>query len=375
MFKVVKTQYHSGRIRISFVPGGLNTDDALSVDLNKCYSQVYDLREKSEFEFEVPYVYNAPWCPLRTTMESVPFTKSDAVGFNLGTGYLIVTILNQLRAPGVTANSIDFIVEISGGSDYAVAIPSCPIANPLTATPPTQQNPRVAEVQGLWTVPERDSVVESTAISLFEKPSSSENFIPEELTIGEKIVSIRQLLKRFQFTTLIGTAATTNVTIDPYALIGTAIGGEAAYNQSDYYTYFSFLFAYMRGGMRLKISAPGTTNNGVVATLRPLSANGNLVSTGGPAGFYEKLNYGKCLLIKQLEGVFEIEVPNYRNVPIVMSRPFSFSAALRDPMTVHGCQVHFDALEANSRLYRAVSDDFSFGYLRGAPLVNAVATF
>lgn len=112
-FKIVKTRFHSTRVRVFFVPGVFEDTDTTIIDPNKIYSKVIDIRNLTSFDFEVPYVYNQPWM---STKEVTPLR--DQISESLPTGMLYVEVLNTLVAGGQAADTIEFIVETSAGEDF-----------------------------------------------------------------------------------------------------------------------------------------------------------------------------------------------------------------------------------------------------------------
>lgn len=117
-FKIVKTKFHSGRIRVSFVPGMFQDTDLSLIDINKVYSQIFDLRECDSFDFSVPYIFHQPWVPL-TPMENELGTTCESIP----TGMLLVEVLNTLRRPTTAADHIEFIMETSAGEDFMFNYP------------------------------------------------------------------------------------------------------------------------------------------------------------------------------------------------------------------------------------------------------------
>lgn len=118
-FKIVKTVFHTARIRVSFIPGMFENTPLNLIDVNKMYSKVIDIRNVTQFDLEVPFVYHQPWASL-----------DDDVGLNgnlsesLPTGIVIVEVLNTLVSTNNAANTIEFIVETCAGDDFQFAFPA-----------------------------------------------------------------------------------------------------------------------------------------------------------------------------------------------------------------------------------------------------------
>lgn len=118
-FKIVKTRFHTGRIRVSFIPSMYEDTPLENLDVNKIYSKVYDIREITSFDFTVPFVFHQPWNSL-VLMKELELKLSET----FPTGVVIVEVLNSLRAPSTVANSIEFLVETSAGTDFQFAYPA-----------------------------------------------------------------------------------------------------------------------------------------------------------------------------------------------------------------------------------------------------------
>lgn len=287
-FKLVKTGFHAGRLRVFFVPyesaSNLVTGSAPVNEIEKNYQIVVDIEESDTFSFKVPYVATKPWfntTSLGTVSENIPTS----------TGYIVVTVLNELRAVSTVSSSINILVEISGGDDLTFACPQAPLYLPGTPTvePPSRQ-PRMIEheAQVFGTAVE---VQRNEAQLLYDPDSITNidpltNWSPEAHCIGEKIVSARQLIKRTNYVgsivenrtnyndAVVNQNNNTLGVINPYGMkYSSPVSG------IDYLSYFSYLYAFFRGGMRIKIASIAQ------------SADGLLPSTETPAGVWMSKPY------------------------------------------------------------------------------------
>lgn len=121
-----KTKLHGGRVQFTFVPFLENPppNDPLSntvlipeapvvsgngLSQPTGYVKVFDLRDGSSFEFEVPFVSTEPYVSTYGSIGSVS-----------------MMVVNSLRSPGNTASTIDFMVEVAAepGFEFAVVAPS-----------------------------------------------------------------------------------------------------------------------------------------------------------------------------------------------------------------------------------------------------------
>ena len=125
-FKFVKTQFHSGRLRISFIPFYYNTTISTGTpDVSKVQKIIVDLRNSTEASFTVPYVSSRPWMYC-IRPEASWLGTNNTLMYNAVSGIVRVEVLNQLVAANNVFQSIDCIVEANGGPDLTFAAPSAP---------------------------------------------------------------------------------------------------------------------------------------------------------------------------------------------------------------------------------------------------------
>ncbi|AYQ66682.1 putative capsid precursor [Drosophila kikkawai virus 1] len=268
-FKLIKTGFHAGRLRVFYVPyekaTNLVVGSAPVNEIEKNYQIVIDIAESDTFTFKVPYVATKPWFNT-TSLGSV----SDDI--QTSTGYLVVTVLNELQAVSTVSPSINILVEVSGGDDLTFACPQAPQYLPGVPTA-TSAPSKVHEAQVLGTAVE---VPRNEAQLLYDPNSISEidpltNWSPEAHCIGEKVVSVRQLVKRSNYVgsivenrTNFNAAARSDMVntlgvINPYGMnYSSPISG------IDYISYFSYIYSFFRGGMRLKIAGMSQSAEGLL---------------------------------------------------------------------------------------------------------------
>jgi len=121
-FKFIKTDYHSGRIEISYHPF-VNTVDATRMDY--VYKTVVDLRKNSEVSITVPYIAAQPWKRISTFLDPINPNPPDPGRLkDVITGMLYVRALTPLIcANSIIASNIEVVVEMRGGDDFEVAGP------------------------------------------------------------------------------------------------------------------------------------------------------------------------------------------------------------------------------------------------------------
>jgi len=438
--KFVKTEFHSGRLLVAFnpklVPGYGQIGISNSFYLHR---DVIDIRTNTEYEFSIPYVSARPY----TTIDSY-------------IGELTLMIANPLRAPTTVSQTIDIIVEVSALPDFEVAAPTgqvwyndgtniinSPVAGAWSSQTTTVNLPPVAGAVGVPItagkavpiVSATNNIVASTktattpvvvdptfvahggeplpseASDLDRDVSPSQGFSlgdlspttaikmdPSQLTIGERINSLRQLLKRFEpyaapispdgsgaitsngtFLMLPNNMGTyqANTGTAPVTSVWNNGGMPSALN------YFAQAFCFMRGATRIKL-VPGTGLLGMydAKIVRFSSGNVNLNAISPASDPNESTspiytyvyNYGYANAQynrSQINGALEIESPFYQITP--------FTSVLYNELFNQPCiavQMQLDTvpsgndpsvLQGSFVAHRAVADDFSLGFYTGCP--------
>jgi len=125
---VVKTAYHSGRFVMVYYPDlfGDKIPQVLGDEITTCYNTICDLRLKNEegaqvgYPLVVPYISHVPWKQTLLHLAGVPTPNTTRTA----TGTVAIYSLNDLVAPETVSDTVEFLVQIRGGHDYEIAIPS-----------------------------------------------------------------------------------------------------------------------------------------------------------------------------------------------------------------------------------------------------------
>lgn len=127
-FKFVCSQYHKGRVRISWDPNGdliANSDT-----MNTVFTKIVDLEVDRTVELRIPYMQPKPWLetasvrdPSRTKdWQTENFTDLSGFVPFYGNGTLTVRVLTNLSAPSPNAD-IEVMTFIRGASNLEFANP------------------------------------------------------------------------------------------------------------------------------------------------------------------------------------------------------------------------------------------------------------
>ena len=191
---VSKTAFHTGRLRVTYY-AGISAGVADTATYQNAYNWVLDLSVSSEITFTVPYVANVPW------KEVLIGKESDFAGKEpLMTGFITVEVLTSLRqASDSVADTVLINLWTSGYDDMAFAVPN--FGSYAVYTNPFDSDDDVipirAQIFNETTAGTRhNEQVENDTVKVFEAPPLSLTGF-EQLSVGEKITNLRQLIKRF----------------------------------------------------------------------------------------------------------------------------------------------------------------------------------
>jgi hypothetical protein len=223
-FKIVKTEFHSGRLQISFFPTDQSAYTTSPEYVNRL---IVDIRETSEFEITVPFISINPWA-----------AQSDRIGI------LSIDVTDVLVAPATVSSSITILCETAAGQDMEFAIPADFSANPALFVPQS----------GLTS---EDRIVNMT---IGNSTITSNPHIASSLCIGDKVSSFRAYLKRYHplrplNKTITSTFLPNNNVVGivpdaifcvPITIVGTS------YTIGDPITTIGSCYAIWRGGVRVR---------------------------------------------------------------------------------------------------------------------------
>lgn len=414
-FQIFLNSFYSGRLRFVFVPGNPNialTGDQLLSSYNS-YA-IVDIRSKSTFEMNVPYVATVPFKQVE------PMASQANTAINLdhsSTGRIFVVVEENLRAPDTVSNTLSCFISQWAGDDFQLSVPKQPNFSPMTEADtvrPEALADLLVDYQGLT---DAAPSLEIQPVSILRNAHEPMTFAKAACCVGEHVDSLRVLLKRFMAFAPLRTTASAltqghwSYLIFPHFLTWNSTGvlSDPGQNHSnnysfvDYISYFSQIYAFRRGGVRIQLQ--GLSNWDKVGVSWGYVSNTNLdapaftntlpylysqdydapASAGAVAPVSHTTDFASddfvYPLIQSLEGLYDFEVPYYSNVPFVINpriTPSSFvnsNALLRDrPFTSHYLPygvIHAELSEAaDSAIYRSAAEDFSFGFLHGPPRVR-----
>jgi hypothetical protein len=358
-FKVVKTEYHSGRIMAAFYPGPKVTP-AVDLDIANAdyvYREIFDLREASEFTLTVPYTATTPY--LRYSDRS---------------GSLALYVINQLTAPPTVSQTVNIIVEVSAGPDMEFAFPVPARMLPVIYSQSGIDFSNKLVAQGLGDQVQDPSSARAQNPTDLIGGISEETLDPARYCIGERVLSVRQLIKRASlfYSNADGYITSNTIDIYPYAnwLPSLKLGSPLVRSQHfaiDMVSYFAPLFRYYRGGMRYKLIDNVATGQVLTATLRaetlplpfPVYASGSA---------FNSTCTNQVVTTTQMQGGIELETPFYgyshsRSVQLSASTPIAGPDLGEVAVNVSQTANY----STNLKIFRFAADDFSYGFFIGCP--------
>ncbi|UHK03229.1 MAG: capsid protein [Hangzhou dicistrovirus 2] len=385
-FQFAATKFHSGRVRIGYIP--LSSASSVTYDMVKQYgySQVYDLRDGTDVVIECPYLSISPW-------RTVPFVKS---GNTFGTGYvegiLFVYVENSLRAPDTASQSIDFVVSVSGSDDFQVSTPIGGIHGYRQTADRPQQAVEDFEGQkkskSLLKKIFKPQGVELNAVTGLEAFSRASDTSPSELCTGEQIISLRPLMRRLEYMGVFSQSANSIYALFPFfykfANPGIDDGDPTIFGA------IRALFLFYRGSMRFVLNnetagpmsvhySPINSSEFSASALDIRKGLASVTTSDGKAITIEQMTQiGQSVAVpinQTPEGVVDIIAPFYSKYPQLFNvyydkEQFGFSAHASQVNTGSSpCGIFYFSSpnQQKTRIYRAGGDDFSCFGMLGAP--------
>lgn len=352
-FRFAKTDYHSGRLMFSFSPGSNSTFGGNQEWLMR---EIIDLREGDTFCFTLPYCRAQTW-------------------LNVGeaSGFWQLKVVNQLRAASTVSSTLDFAIEMTGGTDLEFAIPRCVSMIPVL--------PQMEVGGGMK---ELDCDVVGGGVAPFYDGQSQHS-------MGETVLSLKQLMLRFSriFLNSNGTPPTaTSGTIQPFYLggihsVSPLVGINTGAIFGDYVSMICSLYAFHRGSVRIRsindpgaythlvtLKCPATTPYGVGAG-ESNGVDGGLTGTTVPFAS-PSIGIAHNVFPQNLNAGWMVHVPAYMKNRMRTMRIWTEEDATdqNTPDVTNlslGWNTFGSAPSENMILERAVGDDFQCGLFVGVP--------
>lgn len=352
-FKLVKTEFHSGRLMFAFLPVTptvvLTPPVITLANTDNLVREIVDIRTTNEVELTVPFV-----------------ADRNYIGSNQCYGHLYVFVMNPLIAPSTVASDIQIIVEVAGADDLVFEQP-------------------MSNVRKQVYVPFQS---DKTAIAFPTMGASNDSILYPKVSIGEHVNSLRQIIKR---AASVGPFVTGANPVNQIQALCFAWVNQATSNVTpvtrvsagyDFLSLLSGCYAFTNGGVRYSM-IPDFANlsEGFRIEINQRADNASdFADTQNFSVFETGLNPLQYIS-NIVEGAINIEVPYYSQLT---SRPTLAAVTMpilflpqpflkEDGAPATNLRVITCSLAKPSYLAaRSASEDFSFSCWTGVPpLVDA----
>lgn len=380
-FVFVASGFHKGRVRIVWDPRYIATVGA--TELNTNFTRIVDLDVEREVTIDVPWGSNDAF--LLTGSGLVNTNGATASRFTTigpANGVIAMYVQGQLAAANNTVTSVTVATFVS-----------CP--DLCVAEPDEQYFSQTVDAYSY--VPQSDeqtyAPTSDGADQSLGDGDCDENMM--KVFFGERVVSFRQLLKRYQLHSIFKESSATPgvwsiVNSDfpqykgysPNALHVTSTAKKINYVQSTLLNYLAPAFLAMRGSIRSKYhmasAVPGSLQSFSVERASPLTAPAvgetfTPWATTDSDSSFARLNSvtrramygGGAVTAPEQQPVLEVEHPYYRNIRFDLTRRLDNPSAYCKHIVT--CLKQGTASHLTLTRYIATGEDFTLVYFQGAP--------
>ncbi len=423
-FQIVASAFHKGRLKIVYEPSGIITSN----EYNTNFTRIIDLAKERDFTVEIgwgqpnAYCRNAPLDSFNVDAgtgarhSSLPITATQD---DLANGILAVYVVNDLTVPNSAVNNdIGINVFVSAGDDFDVVNPDESLIQRYSFFPEKDAAlPAQSGEEPVQSMPDATKTTDENAPSKPEPDLQMAATMPEgDMTqmvyFGDPITSVRQLLKRYNFSRTYFPNVTSQVALNKWTLgnfpsyrgfetngYDVVAGVNVNLSHMTMLNYFTPAFACRRGGLRWKyhhVDIHGSGSSGshsrqwLAVNREPTNllgyGDGNipLPNTSGAsadravtASFFAKNvptgNSGAAWQATDVNPVLEVELPFYRNQRFAFGKNSNQTPTSDNPdMEWHSMDVMTNNQSTSYNYilsYCAAGDDYTLGFYTSPPVV------
>jgi len=204
-FKVVCSEYHRGRLRIVYNP---LTNQVHPVPFNQVYSTIIDITSDREFDYECKWTDVRAWnecLGIDAASSATTFSTENAIvgGSPFDNGTLSVYVVNELATPAVTNADVKVQVWVAAGDDFAVSIPGEGIKflsyfRQQATMESADTDPVLAQISDNSNNPVGGNPIENYGTNHAPLLEDDDQYVVYQ---GERIVSFKDLLRRYHYST------------------------------------------------------------------------------------------------------------------------------------------------------------------------------
>lgn len=377
--QAAKTAYHSGRIRITYVPATSGS----SADPDQAYNWVFDLRNQSEMEFTIPYNNIIEW-------QKCGLTDSTESSFSIGT--VRITVYNVLRRPESVADNVEFNIWVAGDKNLQFAVPTfqryVPSKPSASITETGQYISRYAmrkkrdTKRGLLYKAQVLGTAQDMGFNdMAHKPamfgtSHNDRVSPCKYAIGEYVSNLRYLTRRFDEEASFPLTQNSAFTLPNYYFgdLFDPLEDDPLTYRMPPVNYISYIYRFFRGGMRWKAMYNGPV---VTGGYQEMTLGHGIPSSREPAStaiaLYDRIAKGtssfRHRIYNTINLICEVTAPFFSNTPIraITGVDVIQPALLDDSQVFYRFSGYTSQSGTSVDFLKAAADDFSFGWIVGPP--------
>lgn len=316
--KMSKTGFHTGRLLLGFnaydpLAGPNNSGISGFVPVDRLdmqfMSKVWDLSDTNVMEFEVPFLCSYPYV-------------DNSVGF----GTFFISIISGLQAPDTVSQSVPFVVEVCGADDFEVA---SPVTGIMALSPQTAIFMAQAGTFQPFLVPKNSDVA--------------------QYAVGEKLLSIKELISRASLLATYGNGAVTHKCIPTIPIWDNNVTPTTLteYDPTAV-NYWSAFYALYRGGHNFDA----------------ISTNDRTTITARLMNLFRPNNANWVANVMEPRAALHIKIPYYCKT----TRSITYSVGIDQPENYITTYVSQTAAGGGTVcVYKRAADDYQLGYYLGCP--------
>jgi hypothetical protein len=374
-FRVVCTALQSGAVRIYYDP----TNAAVGTyPLESARNCVLELKPGASCQMHIGWSHETPWIGTDVAVATTWLEAPDITSAEHN-GHVGVVISSPLVSPGAAATAY-IVVSMHAGPDFRVI---------ESRSPPGFTWPVVAGLQEEEV--ELEAAVLSNTAAFGREMFGSPPFEVSSISMGDEIVSLRSLLKRYCLIgSLVSSAAGTAQYDDKTFLsafplhedeagFGTVMGSSTnplTYSGVNLFRWYKSMYVGHRGGARYRIRPTNTVyydgsavNTAGAPTFRVYtSADAAAGAVGSSAsGAFSNL-FGSEVVVTADGERFDVRIPDYNHRRFRPAGNVNNAAAWGLLVT----RALKDATRFSYAVSKAIDEDFSFIYFTGSPNISSL---
>jgi len=421
-FSLVSTNFHAGRLLLSYTPVNSSFEPIGTQSFGRLmntWSVLWDLSERNEVEMSIPYLSQNPvtsvhlddgplsyWYATEQAEinENMTSERASEMLVNILNGHIAVSVVGPLVAPETVSPEVNILLWVAAGDDFELHQPDCNVYIPVfpqasgdatdtyvypiptdPTPPPIVAQSGVAQTSAFYTgEPSGPTVAlagrdREQAPPLFQVTKKNSSDVAAQIA-GERILSLRQIIKREGRCAVADVGAGRSMVINPayfdtYA-VDTDLGQVSVL---PLLSYVAGLYAGYRGSQRFTISTDAPASE-IEIQRSPGLITGRDPGRHAIRSTFLRESGEPWLRLGRTNRMVTVDVPQASRFPWrVLGAPTNQATGTRSkaplneyvPLIIGSRRVEQDTPVAVSR---GAGDDFTFGILVGAPQVRKIQT-